>query len=163
MKKRSNTTRPTFEEKIRRAQEQVTRIRTSRPSQNDVAAIVEFAARGIPSAAVDPRENVFPFDAWTAFGRHVRKGEKAVSVTVWVPVTTKDDNGATVNASRETPAGETKTSLRPVTAHLFHVSQTEPFNFAHRDFWTLPESCARALILCGNVAAVAPQPSAAAA
>lgn len=165
MKKRTTATRATFEDKIRRAQEQITRIRTSRPSQNDVAVIIEFAARGIPSAAVDPRENVFPFDAWAAFGRHVRKGEKAVAVTVWVPVNTKGANDTTATASHEAPEGETKKSLRPVTAYLFHVSQTEPFSFAHRDFWTLPESCARALILCGNVAVAAQQsqPSAVAA
>lgn len=158
---RSNSPRLTFEGKIHRAQEQVARIRQTRPSQNDVMAIMELTARGIPAAAIDPRENVFPFDAWLAFGRHVRKGEKAIAVTVWTPVTTKDANGATVPVTRETRDGGERTALRPVTAYLFHVSQTDPFAFAHANFWTLPESCIRALILCGNVAVAVPQPSAA--
>lgn len=87
-------------------------------SWSNYAAIIEgFKARGIAESNILPRENVFTFNAWKALGRFVRKGEKGVAVVSWVPTTRKE---------RDASTGEEKTSegKRPVTAYVFHVSQT---------------------------------------
>lgn len=93
------------------------RAENGQTCQNDVVAVMEFAARGINPEDIRPRENVFTYNAWKALGRYVRKGEKGVALTTWIPV--KD---------RET--GELKTKdgkimSRPVTTYVFHISQTE--------------------------------------
>lgn len=79
--------------------------------------IRDFAARGIPVEDIRPRENVFTFNAWKALGRYVKKGEKGVAVVSFVPTSRKE---------RDASTGETKIveGSRPVTAYVFHVSQT---------------------------------------
>jgi antirestriction protein ArdC len=96
--------------------EALRRARESSSPANDAAVIAAFAARGIFD--VEPRENVLTFNAWKALGRSVKKGEKSVKVTTWAPIKDKqtgqpkrDENG--------------KQKLRPVTASVFHISQTK--------------------------------------
>lgn len=85
---------------------------------NYPAIIAGFMERGIPADDIRPRENVFTFNAWKALGRYVRKGEKGIAVVSWVPTTRKE---------RDESTGETKDvdGRRPVTAYVFHVTQTE--------------------------------------
>ena len=86
-------------------------------SRNDAVVILAFASRGLPLHDIDPRQNVLTYRAWLAKGRHVKRGEKAVRITTWIPIGEKrDTHGKVVK-----PAG-----TRPKAAHVFHVSQTEP-------------------------------------
>ena len=78
-----------------------------------------FTARGIPLDEIQPRENVFTYNAWQALGRQVRKGEHGVRVTTWI-ITAK-----------EQPDGTTKTNRFPTHSTVFHVSQTDPIQPAN--------------------------------
>lgn len=73
-----------------------------------------FAERGIPSSDIEPRVNVLTFKAWLAKGRAVRKGERGVGVTTFIP-STRTDPGT----------GETRSGSRPWRTTVFHISQTE--------------------------------------
>ena len=80
----------------------------SRVSQNDFAAIVQFANCGIHPNDITPRVNVLTFKAWKALGRRVAKGATGQKVCVWVPV-----------EKAGKPDG-----VRPINAVLFHECQT---------------------------------------
>lgn len=88
---------------------------TSNNSLANYAAIYAgFAEKGIPEADIQPRHNVFTFNAWLALGRSVRKGEHGVKVCTWVPMTKKDgESGEAVSIGR-----------KPRMTTVFHVSQT---------------------------------------
>ena len=69
-----------------------------------------FAEKGIDD--VQPRVNVFTFNAWKALGRSVKKGEHGVKLITWVAMSKKTDEG--------------KDSFkRPRSVSVFHISQTE--------------------------------------
>lgn len=89
-----------------------------RQSTMNYAAIFEgFMEKGIPEDQINPRENVFTFNAWKALGRSVKKGEHGVKVITFVPCEGKD---------KAADGAEVKTSYRrPWTTTVFHVSQTE--------------------------------------
>jgi len=73
-----------------------------------------FMEMGIAPEAIEPRENVFTFNAWKALGRTVSKGQHGVKVTTWVPMTKNVDEGV-------------KESFKaPRTTTVFHISQTQP-------------------------------------
>lgn len=105
-------------ERAERQRESLSRAAGGISFANYPAIIAGFAARGIPEADILPRENVFTFNAWKALGRYVRKGEKGIAVVSWVPTTRRE---------RDPASGEEKETegKRPVTAYVFHVSQTE--------------------------------------
>ncbi len=86
-------------------------------SKNDALVVALFAARGIDPAEIEPRENVLTYRAWQAKGRQVRKGEKSVRISTYIPVPAKLDS---VTGKVLEPA-----STRPWTAAVFHVSQTK--------------------------------------
>ena len=98
-------------------QEALSRAAGGQSLTNYPAIIMGFMDRGIPEEQIEPRVNVFTFQAWRALGRHVRRGEHGVRVVTWVPIAAKIDEatGETVR-----PAGR-----RPKTAVVFHVSQTD--------------------------------------
>ena len=73
-----------------------------------------FAAMGIDMADVEPRVNVFTFNAWKALGRVVKKGQHGVKIVTVVPCTKKDRE-----TGDEVPVKKVKTTT------VFHVSQTE--------------------------------------
>ncbi len=94
------------------AVEALSRARGGISVANYHAILEGFAARGIPMDLIVPRENVFTFNAWRALGRTVRKGEHGVKILTWIPMQVKD--------------GDTKKrAVRPRSATVFHVSQTE--------------------------------------
>jgi hypothetical protein len=68
----------------------------------------EFRLRGIDAT---PRVDVFTYNGWFALGRQVRKGEKSVKGTTWIPIAGK------------TPAD--KGRVIPKGYAVFHVSQTD--------------------------------------
>jgi hypothetical protein len=96
----------------------LTRAQSGQSWTNYAAIISGFAAKGVPADQILPRENVFTFNAWKALGRVVRKGEHGVKVISWAPIERKERDKAT--------GEERKVSgRRPVSATVFHVSQTD--------------------------------------
>ena len=91
---------------------------TNQTSVANYASIYHgFIEKGIPEAEIQPRVNVFTFNAWKALGRSVRKGEHGVKVITYVTTKSKVDD----------ETGEEKGGGRiPWTTTVFHVSQTEP-------------------------------------
>src|SRR5436190_24232583 len=82
--------------------------------------IREFLARGIPADQIIPRENVLPFQAWKAPGRHVRRGEHGVRILTWIP------SGSMVSdVDQLTGAPSKQQRYRPASQVLFHVSQPD--------------------------------------
>lgn len=98
--------------------EALTRAATGISAANYETIFREFIARGVPAGDILPRENVFTFNAWKALGRFVRKGEKGVAVVSWIPTKRKERDPSTGEVAEVE-------ATRPVTAYVFHVSQTE--------------------------------------
>ena len=94
--------------KTEQQQDSLNRARTGNSMLNYQAILAGFSARGIPSSEIIPRENVLTYNAWQAIGRQVKKGEKGVKVISWIKTTDK--------------AGTEK--MRPISATVFHISQT---------------------------------------
>jgi antirestriction protein ArdC len=94
------------------------RATSGRMNGNYVAILTAFSERGIPLDDIRPRENVLTYHAWRHVGRQVRRGEKGVRVTTWIPVEKEESDGN----------GGTKTVEKkiPKTAIVFHVTQTDP-------------------------------------
>lgn len=89
--------------------EALNRAKSNTSTANYTAIIEGFGERGIKD--IRPRENVLTYRAWQAQGRQVRKGEKGVKVTTWIPMGKEDDKG--------------KRALRPKTTTVFHIDQTD--------------------------------------
>lgn len=87
------------------------RAREGRMCANDLLIVAAYAAKGIDA---HPRVDVFTFNAWKALNRHVKKGEHGIKVLTY---THKDS----VKSD-----GITKEYSFPVSAVVFHVSQTDP-------------------------------------
>ena len=97
------------------AQEALERIQQNPSVANYAAVVAGFAERGIPAEEIIPKENVFTFNAWKAKGRRVKKGEHAIKILTWVPITSKKSDGDDAK----------RTKLRPSRCALFHISQTQ--------------------------------------
>ncbi len=106
----------TAEQRKAKSQETLNRIRSGH-SKNDNAVIAACAMRGYTDA--QPRENVLTFNAWKALGRHVKRGERGIAVSVWYPAAEKIDE-TTSEIHRE------YAPMKHATAYVFHISQTEP-------------------------------------
>ncbi|MEX6113842.1 DUF3560 domain-containing protein [Providencia stuartii] len=76
-----------------------------------------FMAMGIAKDDIEPRVNVFTFNAWKAKGRVVKKGEKGVKVITYIQVDKKEEN-----------SDEVKKVLKKRQTTVFHISQTSPLN-----------------------------------
>jgi hypothetical protein len=106
----------TTAQKIERATQAYNRAINSSSVQNELIVIQEFAKRGITAT---PRKDVWIYDVWlyvndAANGkqkRQVRKGEKSVKVRTMY---------------EEKKNGVKTGKLKPATACLFHISQTDP-------------------------------------
>ena len=98
-------------------QEALDRAQHGQAFTNYPTILATFAARGIPTSEIKPRENVFTYHAWRALGRQVRKGEKGVRVNTF-----RSDDKEIVLSD-----GTTKIEhhSRPWSAYVFHISQTE--------------------------------------
>ena len=97
-------------------QEALRRAQDNSSAHNEASVIEQFVDRGLDAQDVKPRENVLTYNAWRAKGRQVRRGEKGVRITTWIPIT------------RSTPSGKVKDGVRPKTASVFHITQTDPAN-----------------------------------
>ena len=110
---RNGSRRRTPAEREADDREALDRARQGFSPANDAIVVGAFADRGI--ADVQPRENVLTYKAWRAAGRQVRRGQKGVRITTYAPVTEPDpQTGADRVVGR-----------RPVSAVVFHVSQTD--------------------------------------
>lgn len=87
---------------------------TQNQSLANYPAIIDgFLEKGIHEADIQPRVNVFTFNAWKALGRSVMKGEHGVRIHTWIVRTDEDDDG-----------NETTRRI-PRTTTVFHVTQTK--------------------------------------
>ena len=100
------------------AEEAYHRATSSDRMSNYGAVYAGFEAMGIDANEIIPRENVLTYHAWRAKGRQVKRGEHGVKITTWIPIVPKADKGAGTK--------EVRLAMRPKTAVVFHVSQTEP-------------------------------------
>lgn len=103
--------------------EALSRAQGNMSTRNYGAIIQGFAERGIPESEIRPRENVFTFHAWRAQGRTVRKGEKGVRVTTWIPA---DEIRESKRGKPNPRKRKARGGMVPTTAHVFHISQTKP-------------------------------------
>jgi hypothetical protein len=83
---------------------------------NYPAIYAGFEAKGIPEADIQPRVNVFTYNAWKKLGRYVRKGEHGVKVVTWITSPGKTDP----ETGEQSPGRRFSKSTT-----VFHVSQTE--------------------------------------
>lgn len=95
------------------AAEALTRARFGQSTMNFGAIFAGFIARGIAESDIHPRVNVLTYNAWKAAGRQVRKGAHGVRVVTFVPMSKEQD-------------GVVKSSRRPKTTTVFHITQTDP-------------------------------------
>jgi len=97
--------------------EALVRAETGQSWSNYPSIIRGFAAKGIPETDIEPRINVFTYQAWKAKGRQVKKGEHGVKILTYIPTERKE--------KKEDGTEEIKCGSRPWTATVFHISQTE--------------------------------------
>lgn len=90
---------------------------TNGHSKNDEFVYAMLTLAGYED--VQPRINCLTYNAWRAAGRSVKKGEKGLGVTVWIPCKDKD-------AKPDPKTGEARKSMRPKTTYIFHIDQTQP-------------------------------------
>lgn len=80
------------------------------------AAAVEAALKERGCRSCRPYEDVFTLPRWNAQGYRVTKGEKSISVRVWIAMdASKADTERALDEGEEAP----KPRVRPKTAHLF--------------------------------------------
>jgi len=90
------------------------RARNGQSAGNYAAIFSGLMEKGIAETEIKPRENVFTYQAWLAQGRHVRKGEHGVRVSVFVKTEKVDAD-----------TGETRFSSFPKGTTVFHITQTD--------------------------------------
>jgi len=90
---------------------------TNGHSKNDEFVFAMLTLAGYSD--VQPRVNCLTYNAWRAVGRSVKKGEKGLGVTVWIPCKDKE-------AKPDPKTGEARKSMRPKTTYIFHIDQTQP-------------------------------------
>ena len=99
----------------KRIQQEALHKATTGDRLTNYPAIFEgFTQKGIPESEIQPRVNVFTFNAWKALGRYVKKGEHGVRVITMIETRKTDPT-----------TGEERIDTRPWTTTVFHVSQTE--------------------------------------
>ncbi len=114
--RRARKRRTSAEAEIMRA-EAYGRAIGGKPNANYVAIIQGFMAKGLAMEDIEPRVNVFTYNAWKHLGRQVRRGEHSVRVITFVPIEDKTDP--------KTGEVRRKGASRPRSATVFHVSQTD--------------------------------------
>lgn len=89
-------------------------------SVGNYAAIYDgFEAMGLSEADIQPRVNVFTYNAWKALGRQVKRGEHGVKVRTYVPIRKNVKDERTGEDERKVVGQRRK------VATVFHVTQTE--------------------------------------
>lgn len=99
--------------------EALTRALTGQTWSNYPAIFKGLTAKGISENDIQPRENVFTYQAWQALGRQVRKGERGVKILTYIPV---DKKAKDADNDDET---KVKHYSVPRSVSVFHISQTD--------------------------------------
>jgi antirestriction protein ArdC len=99
---------------------------TRASTMNYEAIFVGFEAMGIPMEEVQPRENVFTYNAWLALGRQVRKGEHGVKVVTYIERKAKAGEAADAKPEGKGEGEGCEVHRFPRTTTVFHISQTDP-------------------------------------
>jgi antirestriction protein ArdC len=103
------------------------RAESSQSFANYPAIFYGLMAKGISEHEIFPRENVLTLKAWNAKGRYVRKGEHGVSVVTMSETKPKTmDPDFVIEGDAEMEDTKTRHGRLFTTAHVFHISQTEP-------------------------------------
>jgi hypothetical protein len=113
MQGRANLARPAATPNVEQI-EALSRAVNGQSLGNYPTIFAGFMAKGIPEAEIEPRENVFTYQAWRALGRQVRRGEHGIKVVTFVEI-----------AKENKDSGEKQSFRRPWTTTVFHVSQTD--------------------------------------
>ena len=104
------------EELNERRQESLSRAENGESLSNYPTIYEGFAEKGLASDQIQPRVNVFTYNAWIAKGRQVNRGEHGVKVVTYI-----DTDPRTDEATGETiPGGKIARS-----ATVFHITQTK--------------------------------------
>lgn len=101
--------------------EALARAERGQSVSNYPAIFAGFIDKGIPEDEIEPRVNVFTYQAWKAKGRQVRKGEKGVRVVTWITKPKKEDPN---KRPGETSSKEGTYRFSKATT-VFHVTQTD--------------------------------------
>lgn len=121
--RRKSRRRLTDDERRERNENSLISASRTAPNSNDLPVIAEFGLRGIEAEDCHTfgwNQNVFTYNAWQAQDRQVRKGEKSVRCTVWIPVVVKGRPESNIERLRKD-----HTRSRMSTACLFHITQTD--------------------------------------
>ena len=95
-------------------QESLNRALFGESTANYSAIVQGFVGKGIAVDDIEPRENIFTFNAWKALGRSVKRGEHGVKIAT------------VIEREKMDPATGAKTKQRiPWNTTVFHISQTE--------------------------------------
>lgn len=132
--KGAKTKRKARKERPSRAEIQAKALQNalSHESLMNYETIIEgFAEKGIDPDDIEPRVNVFTFNAWLALGRAVRKGETGVKVVTYIERKNKDGAAegqapSALDIAIAAQEGHAKPRLLPRTTTVFHISQTDP-------------------------------------
>jgi hypothetical protein len=104
------------------ASQALSNAKADRSLMNYPAIFEGFAEMGIALDDIQPRENVFTYNAWLALGRQVRKGAHGVKVLTWIKAEGKDGNK---DAAPTEANGESHAFRFARSTTVFHISQTD--------------------------------------
>ena len=99
---------------LERNSESLDRALNSRAASNYGAILIGFAAKGLLEGDIEPRVNVFTYNAWQALGRQVKRGEKGVKIQTWI-------KGQKENKT----SGATDYFSYPKMTTVLHITQTD--------------------------------------
>ena len=105
-----------------RASQALSNAKADRSLMNYPAIFEGFAEMGIALDDIQPRENVFTYNAWLALERQVRKGAHGVKVLTWIKAEGKDGNKDAAPAEAN---GESRAFRFARSTTVFHISQTD--------------------------------------
>lgn len=105
--------------------EALSRARGGMSARNYATILAGFTAKGIAAVDIQPRVNIYTYNAWRALGRQVRRGEHGVKVCTF-----KTADRAPKRRPGESDSGYRQRTQRgggsiPWTATVFHISQTD--------------------------------------
>ena len=97
--------------------EALDRAQNGQSFTNYPAIVQGFIVKGIAEDNIEPRINVFTYQAWQALGRQVRRGERGVKVFTFIALPDKlNDEGELERRGGSVPKRTT----------VFHITQTDP-------------------------------------
>ena len=118
---------------------------------NQLSALFQCMLRGIEAGPIHT------YKGWQELGRQVKKGEKAIILTIPVTISDKRKDAQTVSAggdagkSTETVAAPPKRTIFVDRPHWFVLSQTEGKEYVPLQIPEWDEACALRMLLIGRI------------